>query len=580
MIPRIAFVCLAFFATANLVQSAEPPKAEGRQTRTVEGWSVLISDKLLEKDKADTERALELLTAQLQEIARVVPAAAVVELRKVPLWFSPEYPGVRPTAEYHPEAGWLRENKRDPAMAQAVEFTDIRTFEQETKRMPNFALHELAHAYHDRFLPKGFENEEIKDAYERAKAKGLYDRVEQRFGDGRSADVRAYAMTNPMEYFAECSEAFFSTNDFFPFNREQLARHDPEMFELLNKLWSSAADLSPQEKFDTDPKHQLPRPDAKAADMSKPVKVFILMGQSNMVGMGDIGPETTKGTLAYLTKAEKRYPHLLDDAGNWTTRSDVRHVFVMHNRGSMQTVKNDWLTVQGGTIGPELQFGHIMGHVLDEPVLVLKACIGNRSLGWDLLPPGSERFTLAGTTYAGYQDDTPSWVEGQEKKPVAWYAGKQYDDDVANAKKVLNELGKYYPGAEKYEVAGFVWWQGHKDQNPAHASRYEQNLVRLIKTLREDFHAPQAPFVLATIGFDGWNLAGPGLTIANAQLAVGDPAKHPEFAGNVKCVEARNFWRAVEVSPKNQGYHYNRNAETYMEVGNALGWAMTELLKN
>jgi alpha-galactosidase len=87
--------------------------------------------------------------------------------------------------------------------------------------------------------------------------------------------------------------------------------------------------------------------------------------------------------------------------------------------------------------------------------------------------------------------------------------------------------------------------------------------------------------VLATIAFDGWKLAGPGLTVANAQLAVsGDKGKYPEFAGNVNTVEARDFWRDVEVSPQNQGYHYNRNAETYMEVGNALGWAMADLLNN
>ena len=333
------------------------------------------------------------------------------------------------------------------------------------------------------------------------------------------------------------------------------------------------------EKFDTDPKHKLPRPDNKPADMTKPVKVFILMGQSNMFGMGEVGPETTPGTLEYLTKKEKRYPYLVDDAGKWTARSDVRYVQVMPGKkGDMQTLHNEWLTVTGKTIGPEVAFGYIMGHVLDEPVLILKTCIGNRSLGWDLLPPGSERFTVNGRTYAGYKDTPDSWVEGQPKKEVAWYAGKQYDDDMANAKKVLSEIGKYYPGAEKYEIAGFVWWQGHKDQNPVHAARYEQNLVRLIKCLRKDYHAPNAPFVLATIGFGGWKLAEPGLTIAHAQLAMNDAQKHPEFAGNVKCVESRDFWREVEVSPKNQGYHYNRNAETYMEVGNALGWAMAELL--
>lgn len=334
-----------------------------------------------------------------------------------------------------------------------------------------------------------------------------------------------------------------------------------------------------EEKFDIDPKHQLPRPDTTAADLKKPVKVFILMGQSNMLGMGEVGPETTKGTLSYLTKTDKRYPHLVDDAGQWTARSDVRHVFVMHNRGNMQLVHNDWLTVKGKTIGPELQFGHILGHVLEEPVLVLKTCIGNRSLGWDLLPPGSERYTFEGKTYAGYKDDTPSWVEGEEKKPVPWYAGKQYDDDTANAKKVLSELGGYYPGAEKYQVAGFVWWQGHKDQNPAHASRYEQNLVKLIQTLRKDFNAPQAPFVLAT-GCGNPGRTGLGLQIAEAQLAMNDAQKHPEFVGNVKCVDTRDFWREADVSPKAQDYHYNRNAETYMEVGNSLGWAMVELLKS
>jgi hypothetical protein len=228
---------LVLLAGVTTVISAEPINVAGRQTRNLEGWTVLVSDELLEKDKAATERALELLTAQLQEITRVAPAAAVVELRKVPLWFSPEYPDVKPRAEYHPGAGWLRDNKRDPAMEKAIEFTNVRIFERETKRMPNFALHELSHAYHDRVLPKGFGNTEIKAAFEKAKATGVYDRVEQRFGDGRSAHARAYAITSPQEYFAECSEAFFSTNDFFPFNRGQLAQHDPEVFELLKRLW-------------------------------------------------------------------------------------------------------------------------------------------------------------------------------------------------------------------------------------------------------------------------------------------------------------------------------------------------------
>ena len=122
-------------------------------------------------------------------------------------------------------------------MAKGVEFTNVRIFEAETRRMPNFALHELAHAYHNRTVRMSFGNLEIKNAYETAKSSGKYDRVERKDSEGRSHMDRAYAMTTPQEYFAECTEAFFSRNDFYPFTRDELKQHDPDMFELLEKLW-------------------------------------------------------------------------------------------------------------------------------------------------------------------------------------------------------------------------------------------------------------------------------------------------------------------------------------------------------
>jgi alpha-galactosidase len=330
----------------------------------------------------------------------------------------------------------------------------------------------------------------------------------------------------------------------------------------------------------------LPRPDGKSADHTRKVKVFILLGQSNMLGFGRVGPKETKGTLEYMIQEKGKYGFLVDDAGNWTTRKDVRYVHVMDPRGvdhkdmeKFGDVKNDWLTVKGN-FGPELGFGHVLGNALDEPVLVLKACIGNRSLGWDLLPPGSERYEFEGKVYAGYKDVAPSWVKGAEPKAVPWYAGRQYDADVAHAKAVLKNLKKYFPDyqGQGYEVAGFVWWQGHKDQNAAHAGKYEENLVRLIKSLRKDFDAPGAKFVLAT-GCGNPGTAGFGKTIAEAQLAVNDVKRYPEFKGNVKAVDTRDLWREVADSPTNQGYHYNHNAETYMETGLRLGRAMVELLK-
>jgi dipeptidyl-peptidase-4 len=95
----------------------------------------------------------------------------------------------------------------------------------------------LAHAYHDRVL--GFERADVAAAYEAARAAGTYNSVERINGQGVKSKGRekAYAMVNPKEYFAETSEAFFSRNDFFPFDKAELAKADPRMTELLAKLW-------------------------------------------------------------------------------------------------------------------------------------------------------------------------------------------------------------------------------------------------------------------------------------------------------------------------------------------------------
>lgn len=317
--------------------------------------------------------------------------------------------------------------------------------------------------------------------------------------------------------------------------------------------------------------------EAKAVPASKKVQVFILMGQSNMVGMGDLQPDSKPGTLATLTGKEGRYPFLRDEQGQWVVREDVYYYDARVRKGSRLSA----LSNNGRSIGPELGFGFVMGDFLQAPVLVLKSCIGNRSLGWDLLPPGSDRFEEGGKVWAGYGDTPEWWIEGQPKRQVNWYAGKQYDDDQTNAKEALQKLEVIFPdlAGMGYEIAGFVWWQGHKDQNPVHASRYEDNLVRLVHSLRRDYQVPQARFVLATIGFGGWELEGTGLQIAEAQLALADPQRHPELAGSVQSVEIRDLWRPANESPNpRQGYHYHRNAETYLEVGLRLGEAMKALM--
>jgi hypothetical protein len=315
--------------------------------------------------------------------------------------------------------------------------------------------------------------------------------------------------------------------------------------------------------------NELPDPDGKPADMTKPVQVFILLGQSNMLGFGKVAGGG--GSLENAAKVNKLYPYLVDDSGNWTVRKDVRNVRVMN----FKDYKNEWMTISGKHIGPEMGIGHYIGEALDAPVLILKSCIGNRSLGWDLLPPGSVPYEYGGKMQPGYRGTPGNPTGNGEKVQGEWYAGKQYDDDVDSAKKVLENLNKYYPGANNYKVAGFCFWQGAKDGgNGGHAEHYEKNLVQFIKALRKEFDAPNAPFVVATMGQAKRGSGGNGGKITDAQLAVdGETGKYPDFKGNV----ASFYSNPVSKGGSANG-HYSGHAETYMNVGEGMGQAMAKLL--
>lgn len=319
-----------------------------------------------------------------------------------------------------------------------------------------------------------------------------------------------------------------------------------------------------------DPKSLFKKHDGKPANMSKPVQVFILMGQSNMVGLGNVG------TLEEAVKTKSKYSYLVDEGGAWTMRKDVRNVFVMCSGNTpAKDQHNDWLSVANrNKLGPEHGIGHALGNAIDSPVMILKSCIGNRSLGWDLLPPGSEPYKYNGETQPGYRG-TPKDPKGNgEPVEGQWYAGCQYDGDVAAAKNVLKNLETYYPEGKQYEIAGFFFWQGEKDcGSEVHADQYEKNLIQFIKQLRKDFDAPNAKFVLATLGEAKKGEGGTKGKITDAQLAV-DGRKNKEFKGTVATVFANPFCHGGSGNS-----HYEGNAETYMDVGEEMGRAMVELLK-
>ena len=292
---------------------------------------------------------------------------------------------------------------------------------------------------------------------------------------------------------------------------------------------------------------------ALGAGKRYPVKITYFKGGSTAFWMSQedlLG----KGDLETVTKREKKFPHLIDAKGEWTVRNDVyfQEARIGFKGSPLSPTSN------GRSIGPELGFGHVMGTYHDEQVLLIKTAMGNRALGFDFRPPSS-----------GREDPDSKW-ESLEYKLM-----------VEGVRKTLDQIAKIVPGykGQGYEIAGFAWWQGHKDSfSEELIAEYEQNLANLINDVRKEFKTPKMPAVIATVGFGGHNMADKFLKILNAQMAVGDPKKHPEFAGSVASVDTRDSWREVDESPMSQDYHYNRNAETYMLVGDALGRAMVRLL--
>ena len=293
----------------------------------------------------------------------------------------------------------------------------------------------------------------------------------------------------------------------------------------------------------------------------KPLKIFVLAGQSNMEGQGVVDldhPEHYnggRGTLEAVLRdpsVAARYAHVKDADGRWSIRDDVWVRFRTANG-----VKKGPLTI-GFTgypgahhIGPEFQFGHVVGDAIDGPVLLIKTAWGGKSLHEDFRPPSS-----GGTT------------------------GPYYERMLAEIDEALANAADDFPAYDGsgWEFAGFVWFQGWNDMvdEPARAE-YEENLVNLILDVRSALSVPDLPVVIGELGNGGPDASEPMLEIRRAQAAA---AASPRVGDAVAFVETSSFARPAADSPNTgHGHHWFGNAESYFLIGDALARMMLELLE-
>ena len=312
------------------------------------------------------------------------------------------------------------------------------------------------------------------------------------------------------------------------------------------------------------------------------LKVFILAGQSNMVGKGSVetgrNPEDLTGkpipgglgSLRHMLNTDpQQYGYLADPAHpiagggpGWITRPNVWITYYGGASWELTEKKplrsgildaNYGENAKDGLIGPEYGFGLLVGSQLADPVLLIKYAHGGRSLGADFRPPGS-----GGTV------------------------GPCYTEMIGMVHQVLDHISDTFPAyaGGGYELVGLGWHQGWNDRvNHPFVAEYETNMVNLIKDLRTEFHAPNLLVAIANTGMANADSDADARNLIAAQGNVADPARHPEFAGNVATVDTRPFDYGESMGANDQGFHWFFNGESYFHIGESMGRAMMNLIR-
>ncbi len=313
-----------------------------------------------------------------------------------------------------------------------------------------------------------------------------------------------------------------------------------------------------------------------------PIQVFIMAGQSNMEG---------KAKLALLNYQAEHEPHAaayehLRESGKWRVRNDVWIRF--HERQGP-------LTVGFGSpecIGPELEFGTVLGDHLEAPILLIKTAWGGRSLYRDFRPPS------AGLPPADVLDALLAAANKREganvtRDEIVASFGASYREMLAEIRETLANLNSFVPvrGDLRYELGGFVWFQGWNDMiNDQYTAEYSQNLAHFIRDVRRDLEAPNLPFVIGQMGVDGDQANAKVEQFKAAQAAT---AELPEFEKTVRLVRTDVFWdrEAAEVFARGWKenleewnrvgsdfpYHYLGSGKAMLAIGRAFADAILEL---
>ena len=324
----------------------------------------------------------------------------------------------------------------------------------------------------------------------------------------------------------------------------------------------------------------------------KPLKVFILAGQSNMQGHASIS------TFDSLADDPKTAPILKEMVGPLGKPRVCDKVWIssigcLGDAYSDLKEKKGKLTAGFGAptekIGPEFTFGIYMEKLLGEPILIIKTSWGGRSLHTDFRPPGAGPYVWSDYELTQCKRRGDDLEKNKAEKVKA--TGLFYRHMIEHVRKVLGDIKRVMPDYDPnqgYELAGFVWFQGFNDlvsdwtydkqMKPGGYDMYGELLAQFIRDVRKDLSAPKMPFVIGVMGIGGVQ-EGKKAPQSHFRQAQAAPALLPEFKSNVVAVQTAPFWDDDLEALDQRMEKLNENLEREAEKGPKLTSAEKEMAR-
>lgn len=293
-----------------------------------------------------------------------------------------------------------------------------------------------------------------------------------------------------------------------------------------------------------------------AVATAKPLKVYILAGQSNMVGHANVT------TLPYMREDPATlalHNRLVDKDGKPIVHENVQ-ISMVNEFGMRQGSLTTGFGAKETSLGPELAFGVTMHEKLQEPILLIKTAWGGKNLHTDFRSPSAGPYVFNQFQIDKYPKENKTTVE-EMNAAKAKETGHYYRLMIEHVKMVLADPGKFHPAYNKqegFEIAGFAWFQGWNDVTDGHTYQnrgapgsydaYTTVLRHLIRDVRKDLDVPKMPFVIGVLGVNGSYTDGTQKDSRHIefQKAMAAAADLPEFEGNVFAVHAGLYWDKLQ----------------------------------